>query len=104
MPRRLARIGQAAISLKDHMTDMVRKERLAVEIGEAGSGGLITQLVRDQKTTQQSNLGDSIRSGKGSLSTDEILGNLFVINFDGYDTTAIALSFAMMLLAANPGV
>lgn len=104
MPESLARIGRAALSLKNYMTDMVSKERLAIDRGEEGSGGLITQLVRDQKATQQTDLGDIVKSGKGALSTEEILGNLFVINFAGYDTTAIALTFAVMLLAANPDV
>lgn len=104
MPKSLARIGRAAISLKSFMTNMVSEERLAIDRGEPGSGGLITQLVRDQIPTQQTDLGDMIKSGKSTLSTDEVLGNLFVINFAGYDTTAIALTFAVMLLAANPEV
>ncbi len=34
----------------------------------------------------------------------EILGNIFVINFAGHDTTANTLAFGMLLLAAHPEV
>lgn len=104
MPKSLARIGRAATALKGFMVRMVREERQAIERGQPGSGGLITQLVRDQKTTQQLGSKDVAKPRKGALSTDEILGNLFVINFAGYDTTAIALTFAVMLLAAQADV
>ncbi|KAG8163015.1 hypothetical protein KVR01_007493 [Diaporthe batatas] len=104
MPKGLARIGKAAVSLKDHMTKMVRKERLAMERGEPGSGGLVTQLVRDHLETLQADLWDMPKAKKGTLSNEEIMGNLFVMTFAGYDTTAIALSFAMTLLAGHPDV
>lgn len=107
MPRGLARIGHAAASLKELMMKMITEETVALSRGEAGSGGLITQLVHalDPKTTQRTNSGDEVKtSRKGVLSVDEILGNIFVINLAGQDTTAIALAFALMLLAAHPDV
>jgi len=72
-----------------------------------GSRGLITSLVRslDQKSTIQPGTKDFIpKARKGSLSIDEILGNIFVINIAGHDTTAGTLAFAMILLATNPEV
>ncbi|KAK6841049.1 hypothetical protein PG987_001909 [Apiospora arundinis] len=36
------------------------------------------------------------------LSVDEILGNTLTINFAGYDTTSLPLSFTLMLLAVHP--
>lgn len=104
MPRSLAKVGQAAMALEKFMLNMVGEERAAIDRGELGSGGLVTQLVRAQQTTMQSKLGDIAKSDKGALSTDEILGNLFVINIAGYDTTSITLAFLVMLLAANPDV
>ena len=38
------------------------------------------------------------------MSEDEIMGNLFVINFAGHDTTANTLAFAMLLLVAHPEI
>ncbi|RYO79713.1 hypothetical protein DL764_009994 [Monosporascus ibericus] len=106
-PRSLAKIGLAATSLKGFMMKMVTEEAAALSRGEPGSGGLITHLVRalDQKTPQRTGSGDDVKkAGKGGLSVDEILGNIFVINFAGHDTTAITLAFAVMLLAAHPEV
>ncbi|RYO75537.1 hypothetical protein DL766_010285 [Monosporascus sp. MC13-8B] len=106
-PRSLVKIGLAATSLKDFMMKMVTEEAAALSRGEPGSGGLITHLVRalDQKTPQQTGSGDDVKKAwKGGLSVDEILGNIFVINFAGHDITAITLAFAVMLLAARPEV
>jgi hypothetical protein len=106
-PRSLAKIGGAATSLKASMMKMVIAESTALSRGEPGSGGLITYLVRalDRKTAQRTGSGDDIKkAGKGGLSDDEILGNIFVVNFAGYETTARTLAFAMMLLAAHPEV
>lgn len=107
LPHSLASIGRAAISLKGFMMNIITEESAALSKGKPVSGGLITSLVRalDQKTPQQPDPGDFIRETKRSgLSVDEILGNIFVINIAGHDTTANTLVFTMMLLAANPEV
>ncbi|KAK3317335.1 putative cytochrome P450 [Cercophora scortea] len=109
IPQALARIGRAAVSLRGFLTSMVAAETEALNRGEAGSGGLMTHLVRsalDQETAHRIGFADDVKSAskKGLLSFDEILGNVFLINFAGHDTTAVTLSFAMMLLAARPDV
>jgi hypothetical protein len=38
------------------------------------------------------------------LSVDEILGNIFVFNFAGHDTTAISLAYSVLLLVDHPEV
>ena len=38
------------------------------------------------------------------LTVDEILGNIFVFNFAGHDTTALSLASSMLLLVARPDV
>ena len=38
------------------------------------------------------------------LTTEEKLGNTFVYNFAGHDTTAISLAYSMLLLVAHPEV
>ncbi|KAK3689095.1 putative cytochrome P450 [Podospora appendiculata] len=109
IPRALARIGRAAVALRGFLTSMVAEEMQALNRGEDGSGGLMTHLVRsalDQETAHRIGFADEVKtaSKKGLLSFDEILGNVFLINFAGHDTTAVTLSFAMMLLAARPDV
>ena len=45
---------------------------------------------------------DGGQSPSRGLTVDEILGNIFVINFDWHDTTANTLAFSVVLLAAYP--
>jgi cytochrome P450 len=59
--------------------------------GENTQGNLIKSLVRaslDEKLMTQ----------------EEVIGNIFVFNFAGHDTTAHSLAFTFMLMAANPEV
>ncbi|KAB8205709.1 cytochrome P450 [Aspergillus parasiticus] len=107
MPRRLLslsfapeswhRLAKAATDFKQHMVRMLDEEVQALNEGKAGSSGLMTSFVRAMNLKQQ----DAPSKG---LTTDEIFGNIFVINFAGHDTTANTLSFALLLLAAYPEV
>ncbi|RWA10959.1 hypothetical protein EKO27_g4159 [Xylaria grammica] len=105
IPKRWARVGDAAVSFKRHMAEMLEKETAALEEGRPGSGGIMTPFAHALKqygggTNPERNM-DNFKRG---LSVDEIFGNVFVINFAGHDTTAITLAFSMILLAANPPV
>ncbi|KAI1211127.1 putative cytochrome P450 [Annulohypoxylon truncatum] len=106
MPKKLVKIGRAAASLKNFMEKTVVEEAGALSRGEPGSGGLITHLVHalERKAIRQTGSGEDEKPVKGGLSMDEVLGNIFVINFAGQDTTSITLAFAVMLLAAHPEV
>lgn len=94
VPKALFKIGYAAHCLKTSMEKVVKEERAALEQGKSGTGGLITSLVRaiDHK------------SDRGTLSLEETLGNIFMINFAGLDTTANVLAFMIMRLAGEPDV
>lgn len=94
VPNALHKIGHAAHCLKTSMEKVVKEERAALRQGKSGTGGLITSLVRaiDHK------------SDRGTLSLEETLGNIFMINFAGLDTTANVLAFMIMRLAGNPDV
>ncbi|KAK8079208.1 cytochrome P450 monooxygenase [Apiospora phragmitis] len=74
------------------MTKVVAEEKMAIDDGKPGSGGLVTSLVRAI---------DHV-SKRGVLSLEETLGNVFMINFAGLDTTANVLAFMIMRLAAEP--
>lgn len=115
VPRRLlqlpisrswARIGRAAAEFKQFMMDMLDKETILLQKGKIGTGSLMTSFVRALDTHQKEEA--ILKSNEGlpskGLTVDEILGNIFVINFAGYDTTANTLAFSMILLAANPEV
>ncbi|KAK8113135.1 cytochrome P450 [Apiospora sp. TS-2023a] len=110
MPRGLARVGRAASSFKSMMMEMIAEETAALVHDAVTRNGLLSPLVRaatrqptapDQHDNTDSN---SSRDKKGGLSAEEILGDVFTINFAGHDTVLIALTFALTLLAAHPRV
>lgn len=109
VPKHLAKIGLAAKSFKDILMEMVKSEAAAINSNSDAAGGLLTPLVRafesQKAVTDRLNSKDDetvSRARRGALSADEILGNVFAINFAGHDTVLIALTFALTLLAANP--
>lgn len=87
-----------------YMRDLLKKEREDIRAGITATGAkenLMSALVRnsDRGLLEESKGG----SKTGPLMTDdEILGNLFVYNLAGHDTTANALNFAVTLLACEP--
>lgn len=91
LPNKLNRIGQAALDFKQHMMDMVDEEKESARTKQPGTGRLVEYLLRGSDESS-------------SLSIGEILSNIFIINFAGHDTTANALAYAIVLLAANPEV
>lgn len=67
------------------------QEHTQHEQNDKSQGNLITSLVR-------ASVDDKI------ITQDEVIGNIFVFNFAGHDTTAHSLASTFMLLAANPEV
>ncbi|KAG8525756.1 uncharacterized protein KY384_000516 [Bacidia gigantensis] len=99
LPQRLRRVGVAIKEFKNYMLSQITEERRLEALGHAGSGTLVSNLVRASSEDSQ---------GKSSqmkpLTIDEILGNIFVFNFAGHDTTAISMNYALMLLVARPDI
>ena len=87
------------------MLDQIAVEKQLISEGKAGSGTLLSNLVRapDQPQKPEEKRFDVSKAHK-PLSTDEILGNIFVFNFAGHDTTSISLAYAVFLLVAHPGI
>ncbi|KAK8124366.1 cytochrome P450 monooxygenase [Apiospora kogelbergensis] len=109
IPAKFRSIAQAAESLKTIMTKVVTEDLVALNQGREGTRGTITSLVRafeeDESMSDPKESGiEAKRRRKGSLSVSEILGNTFVINVAGLDTTPNTLSYTLMLLAAHPEV
>ncbi len=97
--------------LSIHACPTCRRELLVTE-GKPGSGTLMSNLVRACNAQSQPGNGAinqhtaSIREADESkqLTVDEILGNIFVFNFAGHDTTAITLAYSLLLFVARPDV
>jgi cytochrome P450 len=84
---RLGLLGDAADQFQQYMTEMW-KESSASQHDEKARGNLISSLVRAASQ-------DSL------LTHEEVIGNIFVVNFAGHDTTAHSFAFTFMLLAGH---
>ncbi|TVY16613.1 Cytochrome P450 [Lachnellula arida] len=107
LPRSLGDIGRAALSLKTSMMNIINEESIAISEGTSSYGGMLPSLVRvlDQDNAQDQETKDfPTRVKRDRLSVEEIMGNVFVMNIAGHDTTANTLAFTVMLLASNPDV
>ncbi|KAL8649722.1 MAG: hypothetical protein Q9226_005458 [Calogaya cf. arnoldii] len=105
LPTRWTQVGWAKKAFKHYMLDQIAVEKQLISEGKAGSGTLVSNLVRasEQPQKPEEKRFDVSKAHK-PLSTDEILGNIFVFNFAGHDTTSISLAYAMFLLVAHPEV
>jgi cytochrome P450 len=87
---KLGRLSDAATQFKRYMSDMFEENAQSAQDGTA-QGNLISSLVR-------ASVEDKL------ISREEVMGNIFVYNFAGHDTTAHSFAFTFMLLAVNPHV
>ena len=97
MPVGWKRIGWAISYFREYMMSQVKTEKSLQMDGKAGSGNLVSNLVRASSETVD---GSSLKP----LTESEILGNIFVYNFAGHDTTAISNAYGMLLLVSDPTV
>ena len=112
VPAKWTQIGKAVAGFRAYMLSQLADEKTLIAEKKPGSGTLISNLVRASdkgslagKATEKEKLsGPEKASGLKPLTTDEILGNIFVYNFAGHDTTAISLAYSMLLLVAHPDV
>jgi cytochrome P450 len=94
-PRKLAQLGDATQVFKSYMTDMYQhacEEATSRDANGEIDNNLLTSLV------------NAASMETGRLNKDEVIGNMFVYNFAGHDTTAHTLAMTFMLLAAYPEV
>jgi cytochrome P450 len=103
VPKTWTRIGQATKDFRQYMMNMFEEERRLLDTGKPGTGNLMSSLVRVSEDEQENGVKGNTNTLK-ALTINEILGNIFVINFAGHDTTANTLAYSMLLLAAYPEV
>lgn len=96
LPSWCRRAGEAVEDFKQHMLNMFNTEKALLDQGKPGTGTLMSSFVRESTVDPKSN--------KTVLTLDEILGNIYVINFAGHDTTAGSLTYVLFLLAAYPNI
>lgn len=95
VPKKLRKIGLAITEFESYMREMIEHERRLIDNRESDSANLISSLIRSSEEG---------RAAKEFLSDDEILGNLFIYNLAGHETTANTLAYAITLLSVNPSL
>ncbi|KAG8169916.1 hypothetical protein KVR01_000661 [Diaporthe batatas] len=108
VPKKLVEVGDAARAFKTHLTAMLEKEVTASKEGKPVSGGIMSGFVHSLELHRKELITSpelkTSKDGKKGLTVDEILSNLFVINFAGHDTTANTLTYSLYLLSVYPEV
>ncbi|MCJ1384453.1 hypothetical protein MMC17_007569 [Xylographa soralifera] len=104
LPSKIRKLHRATVTFKQCMTEVYEEEKQSIARGEAGSGNLMTSLIRAsaEQTMITKKSTQSPSHDQGGLTESEIYGNLFVFNFAGHDTTAHTLAFAVVNLASHP--
>jgi cytochrome P450 len=101
----MQKLAIAYDEFKGYMSEMLAKEKAAVEQGDLTRHNLMSALVRASEQSREAaetSTKDSAAVASAGLSDEEVYGNLFIFNLAGHDTTAATLHFAITLLAAMP--
>lgn len=98
LPRKVLNVSEAIANFKSYMIEMVEEERDSIAKGEGEKDNLMSVLVRAAE------LSKADEKGRNSLTDEEIVGNLFIYNLAGHETTANTLAYAVALIAANRDV
>lgn len=93
MPKKLRRIGLAIKEFESYMREMIDHERTLIDNRDSDSANLISSLIRSSEEG---------KAARESLSDDEMMGNLFIYNLAGHETTANTLAYAITLLSIHP--
>ncbi|KAI9844472.1 MAG: hypothetical protein M1837_005554 [Sclerophora amabilis] len=96
LPQKVLKIGHAIQDLNKHLAEMLETEKSLISKRDSGAPNLLSTLIRNSEETRRA-------EGRGQgLSDREIVGNIFVFSVAGHETTANALTYSILLLAANP--
>ncbi|KAH8805295.1 cytochrome P450, family 5, subfamily A [Xylogone sp. PMI_703] len=95
IPRAYQGVRTAATEFKKHMVEMVEDERRRIKDDDGSRDNLMSVLLRSAQSETEG-------KARSALSNDEILGNLFIYNLAGHDTTANTLAYAITALSIEP--
>ncbi|KAJ9604486.1 hypothetical protein H2200_011322 [Cladophialophora chaetospira] len=105
LPDAMRRVAIGIDEFKQYTADMVKTEREAYVPGSKSSArvNLLSSIVRASIEAENSKEGgEPGMLTRGSLSNEELLGNLYAFNVAGQDITASTITYATAMLACNP--
>lgn len=100
LPAKLRELKLATTEFRAYMREKINEERENLAAGASEKANLCAVLVRANEKEKE--IKDS--SVRGVLTDSELLGNLFIFGVAGHETTALAFSYSLPLLAANPDI
>ncbi|KAL2074669.1 hypothetical protein VTL71DRAFT_8448 [Oculimacula yallundae] len=90
----IAGISTAIKDFKQYMEEMIDEERAKIGTAQANDN-LMSVLVHASESEAQG-------IERAGLTREEMLGNLFIYNLAGHDTTANTIGYAIYLMASKP--
>jgi len=102
MPTILKRKGYALEDFLLYTKEMLEKEQKARNESDEPRNTLLSLLSTISETHANAKGSNSLTNEKHTLSSGEIIGNLYQFTLAGFDTTATTLSYAVTTLAARP--
>ncbi|XMA08663.1 hypothetical protein WAI453_001454 [Rhynchosporium graminicola] len=91
---KISEISTAIADFKLYMAEMIDEEKAKIGASLAKEN-LMSALVHASESEARGN-------ERGGLSREEMLGNLFIYNLAGHDTTANTIGYATYLMASKP--
>jgi cytochrome P450 len=104
VPSSWVKLGHAADVFKKYMLDLLDQEKRLLYAGKPGASHLTSSLLRASEEYSSEKPDKPTRSMVKGLTISELLGNIYLINIAGHDTTANSLAYAIIHLAMNPEV
>lgn len=100
----LAKAALAHSQLDKYMREMIRNEKKNISENKdhessTARGNLLTSLMRASANEATSSKGNG---KKVAFTEDEVMGNLFIYLLAGYETTANAIVYGLIVLALRP--
>lgn len=82
------------------MKDRLARERQRAASGSSKAANLMSALIRSSDDAGK--IDQEVTQGLQGLTDDEILGNMFLYNFGGHETSGNTLTYSITLLSAYP--
>ncbi|KAJ4349462.1 uncharacterized protein N0V89_008077 [Didymosphaeria variabile] len=109
---RLTPLKCAAVAhenLDRYMRAMIRAERERILSDNAyesvsARGNLLTSILKASALEAAENARKDSSARKEAFTEDEVMGNLFIYLLAGYETTANAILYGLIVLAVRPGI
>lgn len=99
LPAKITRLLTATREFNAYMNDLIARERAKPPPSPASDSKTHLNLIQTLIHAKNSSDGKTAR-----LSDDELRGNIFIFTAGGLESTGTTLSYALALLALNPGV